>query len=100
MSNLEPLDPNESDAVRLWAEIHALRAAVKGPDGFATWQDAAVAERVRRVKAEQALAARPAPNTTTLQLGPSQPARCLRRDTGKCGCSAYCLAWFQQGGAA
>lgn len=43
--------------VDLWAEIHRLRAAVKGPDGYASWQEAATAERVRRVKAERALAA-------------------------------------------
>lgn len=42
--------------VDLWAEIHRLRAAVKGPDGYASWQDAATAERLRRVKAEKALA--------------------------------------------
>lgn len=39
----------------VWAELHTLREAVKGPDGFATWQDAATAERVRRVKAENEL---------------------------------------------
>lgn len=50
------LDDNEADPCRLWAEIHRLRAAVQGPDGFATWQDAAVAERVRRVRAERAIA--------------------------------------------
>lgn len=42
------LDDDEADPVRLWAEIHRLRAAVQGPDGFATWQEAATAERVRR----------------------------------------------------
>jgi hypothetical protein len=36
----------------LWAEIHRLRSEAAGPDGFATWKDAAVAERVRRVRAE------------------------------------------------
>lgn len=50
------LDDDEADPCRLWAEIHRLRAAVQGPDGFATWQDAAVAERVRRVRAERAIA--------------------------------------------
>jgi hypothetical protein len=48
------LEPNESDAVTLWAEIHRLRAAVKGPEGYDSWQDAATAERVRRVRAEAA----------------------------------------------
>ncbi|MGQ3051047.1 MAG: hypothetical protein ACT6S0_04620 [Roseateles sp.] len=50
------LDPNEEDAGALWAEIHRLRAAVQGPDGYETWQQAAVAERVRRVAAEKTLA--------------------------------------------
>lgn len=31
----------------LWAEIHRLRAELQGPDGHATWKDAAVAERIR-----------------------------------------------------
>src|ERR1035437_3680087 len=35
-----------------WAELHRLRAAVQGPAGYATWQDAATDERIRRVKAE------------------------------------------------
>lgn len=47
--------------VTLWAEIHRLRAAVQGPDGYATWQEAATAERVRRVAAEKTLAAVQAP---------------------------------------
>lgn len=51
------LDPNEQDAGILWAEIQRLRAAIQGPDGYATWQEAATAERVRRVNAERALAA-------------------------------------------
>jgi hypothetical protein len=54
------LDPNEEDAGVLWAEIHRLRAAVQGPEGYDSWQDAATAERVRRVRAEAALAADPA----------------------------------------
>jgi len=41
---LGPLDADETDAVRLWAEIHALRAAVQGPAGYASWQDAATVE--------------------------------------------------------
>jgi hypothetical protein len=54
-TSLGLLDPNESDVIRLWAEIEALRAAVAGPAGYASWQEAATAERVRRVKAEKAL---------------------------------------------
>lgn len=44
---MTPLTYNEEDPARLWAEIHKLREALKGPDGFDTWQDAAVAERLR-----------------------------------------------------
>ena len=48
--NLNPLDDNEEDPARLWAEIHTLREAIKGPDGYDTWQDAAVSERWKRIK--------------------------------------------------
>lgn len=48
------LDPNEKDPYLLWAEIARLQAAVVGPNGFPTWQDAAVHERVLRVRAEKA----------------------------------------------
>ena len=51
------LNPDEGDPVTLWAEIWRLREAVKGPDGYATWQDAATAERIRRVRAESKQAA-------------------------------------------
>jgi len=60
IAEAQPLDLNEEDPAILWAEIWRLRHAVKGPDGYATWQDAATAERLRRVKAEQALAAQAA----------------------------------------
>jgi len=53
---LGPLLDSEEDPARLWAEVHRLRAAVQGPDGYETWQAAATAERVRRVKAEKAQA--------------------------------------------
>lgn len=49
----------EMDA-EAYAELIRLRAAVKGPEGFATWQDAAVDERMQRIKAQRALAAQPA----------------------------------------
>lgn len=52
---LEPLSGNEADPIRLWAEIWKLRNSMRGPEGFETWQDAAVDERIRRVKAEAAL---------------------------------------------
>lgn len=47
------VDDNEENPVSLWAEIHRLRAAIKGPEGYATWQDAAIAERALRMKAEK-----------------------------------------------
>lgn len=49
------LNPNEDRPEILWAEIHRLREELKGPEGYNTWKEAAVAERVRRVKAETAL---------------------------------------------
>ena len=52
---LGPLVDGEEDPARLWAEIHRLRAAVQGPDGYASWQDAATAERVQRVKLRNTL---------------------------------------------
>ena len=53
-AGLGPLVDSEEDPARLWAEIHRLRAAVAGPDGYASWQDAATAERVRRMKLHSA----------------------------------------------
>ena len=47
---LGPLLDSEEDPSRLWAEIHRLRAAVQGPLGFATWQEAATDERMNRVQ--------------------------------------------------
>jgi hypothetical protein len=46
---MEPLDDNENNPIRLWAEIHKLRAEAKGPDGFPTWKEAAIAERAKNV---------------------------------------------------
>lgn len=49
------LGDNETDPTVLWAEIHRLSVALRGPDGYASWQDAATDERVKRVRAEKAL---------------------------------------------
>jgi hypothetical protein len=46
---MEPLDDNENNPIRLWAEIHRLRAEMQGPDGFPTWKEAAIAERAKNV---------------------------------------------------
>lgn len=46
---------SELDPFNLWLEIIQLREAVKGPYGFATWKEAATAERLKRVKAESDL---------------------------------------------
>jgi hypothetical protein len=43
--------------VDMWAEIYTLREAIKGPEGFDSWQDAATIERIRRVAAEKELKA-------------------------------------------
>jgi hypothetical protein len=52
---LGPLVDSEEDPARLWAEIHTLRAAAAGPPGYASWQEAATAERVLRVNAASEL---------------------------------------------
>ena len=44
---------SEEEPARLWAEIHTLRAAVAGPKGYTTWQEAATSERMRRMRKEQ-----------------------------------------------
>lgn len=74
------LDLNESDPVVLWAEIWRLRAAIEGPDGFPTWQDAAVAERVRRVAAEKALAASPPPQAQAQPTAAEQTQRAFAQE--------------------
>lgn len=38
----------------VYAELYRLREEVKGPDGFDTWKDAAIAERKARVEIEKA----------------------------------------------
>jgi hypothetical protein len=40
---------------RLTAALTAAQEENKGPDGFATWKDAAIAERVKRVSAVDAV---------------------------------------------
>ena len=48
---LGPLVDGEENPARLWAEIHRLRAELAGgPLGYATWKDAATAERLNRVQ--------------------------------------------------
>ncbi|GEM_PF-5536378 len=37
----------------VYAELYRLRAELKGPDGFDTWKDAAIAERKNRVELEK-----------------------------------------------
>lgn len=46
---------NKASPEELVAEIFRLRSELKGPDGFATWQEAAVAERQARVAVEKKL---------------------------------------------
>jgi hypothetical protein len=49
---MEGLGPNATEA-ELWAEIYRLRAAVAGPKGYESWQDAATGERMWRVRKSQ-----------------------------------------------
>jgi hypothetical protein len=49
-------DKEKFDA-ELWAELYTLREAVKGPEGYTSWQDAAVDERMKRHAAERTCAA-------------------------------------------
>lgn len=63
----QPLTAMDADD---WAELHRLRAEAKGPDGYATWKEAALAERNRRVEAERQLSERqPASAPTRMQIG-------------------------------
>lgn len=48
---------NAATHAELCAEIFRLRAALKGPDGYTTWMDAAVDEKVKRIAAERKLQA-------------------------------------------
>lgn len=59
-SNSTPANVGSNDGLgpdatyaELWAEIYRLRAAVAGPRGYESWQEAATAERMRRVRKEQ-----------------------------------------------
>jgi hypothetical protein len=54
---LGPLDANENDPTRLWAEIWKLRAEARGPDKYETWRDAAIEEKMKRLAAERCLEA-------------------------------------------
>jgi hypothetical protein len=54
INRLSSSDPDFDDCVDAAAFIRKLITEHKGPDGFATWKDAAIAERMRRVKLEAA----------------------------------------------
>jgi hypothetical protein len=45
----------KASSAELIAEIFRLRRALKGPEGFATWQDAAVVEKVARIAEQKKL---------------------------------------------
>ena len=51
IGRLASSDPDFEDCVDAVALIHKLVAEHKGPAGFATWKDAALSERMRRVDA-------------------------------------------------
>jgi len=75
----------------VWAELHTLREAVKGPDGFATWQDAATAERVRRVKAENELKElkEKLAKQAYVKLGESEVREICRKQTNSAAVETY-----------
>ena len=53
------ISAKEDSTELLWAEIHRLRAELKGPEGFDSWKDAAIAERVLRVKNQSLVTSQP-----------------------------------------
>ena len=53
IQRLASSDPDFDDCADATALIFKLVAEHKGPDGYATWKDVAVAERVRRVEVER-----------------------------------------------
>lgn len=102
------VEPTCEDAALLWAEIHHLRAAVQGPEGFATWQEAATAERVRRVKAERAAQPQPQPAQPLTGAPTHKPtsdefidavivAQHFRKGYQRCVSDEVCLNWYRQG---
>ncbi len=52
-----PLPQNCDDPILRWKEIWLLRSEIAGPAGYASWKDAAVDERIKRVAAERELQA-------------------------------------------
>jgi hypothetical protein len=54
LDRMNSSDPDFDDCAAACALIYRLVGELKGPDGFATWNDACVAERVLRVAAEKA----------------------------------------------
>ena len=50
--NASHIEEPTDDPCLLWAEIYRLRALLTPPDGFNSWKDAAINERLRRVRAE------------------------------------------------
>lgn len=56
LDEIDALKAASKDA-ETWAELYRLREEVKGPDGFATWKDAAVSERLRAAVLKDSLQA-------------------------------------------
>lgn len=81
-AGLGPLVDSEEDPTRLWAEIHVLRLAAQGPDGFATWREAAVWERRRRKELERQLAEMKQPEAPKPPRTLIQRFRAWRERTG------------------
>jgi len=60
ISRLMSSDPEFDDCADAASFIRRIVIEHKGPEGFGTWKDAAIAERVRRVKSEKKLTKQPA----------------------------------------
>lgn len=47
-------DAINEECVKLYIENEKLKSEIVGPDGFATWKDAAIHERILRTKSDKA----------------------------------------------
>jgi hypothetical protein len=65
----EPAQQENSFSVEEWTELYRLREEVKGPSGYATWRDAAIDERIKRVEAARAAQQERKPRLTEEEVG-------------------------------
>ena len=58
-----------ADAIEAWRRCHIAECEAKGPDGFATWKDAAVAMRQQLAEAQAKIAAHEAMMAGAVEAG-------------------------------